>query len=164
MDFHLLMEPGLIKTSGVNPQILHLRVRSALFLTPGHDTVSPRVHPFVVWCCWNVIRAWCDPGQVLTEKNITSPWAWQQCRVLQLLNSGVPVYLDYPGGVFFSMSTSSSIPLDVEAIWASHATTADGTDGQRNSEESGDPTYQVWQFICFGENSYIMQRVYRKYL
>lgn len=43
-------------------------------------------------------RALCDPGQILTVKNITVPWAWQWCRVLQLLDLGLPVY---PHSIFF---------------------------------------------------------------
>lgn len=38
--------------------------------------------------------------------------------------------------------------------WSDTATAmTDGLDGQRNSEEPGNITHQVRQFICFGENS-----------
>lgn len=59
---------------------------------------------------------------------------------------------------FFPISTSSNFPLDVEVIWDSHITAADGTGGQRSSEGFGDPTQYVMMF--FDENSINLNRLY----
>lgn len=145
------MEQGLIKVSGV---------KTTKFAPDGQVHSSPCTQ---IWDCLTsmfthlrcdaaeVLSQPSDPGQILTGKNITMPWAWQQCSVLQLLDSGVPVYPGCPNSVFFFHIHQLSIGCRSD-LRQPHIT-ADGTDGQRNHEESGDPTHQVWQLICFDENS-----------